>query len=104
MAGTDSVSANNRFPAQSGGKDGNNYLREGSGNKGAERGNGIEKPISSKWRISGFLSLDNYNYVTLVNASGDIRLVNKTEFHGKGIMMFGFVDGEKVTYFSGVSK
>ncbi|MBD1226408.1 zonular occludens toxin family protein [Xenorhabdus griffiniae] len=62
------------------------------------------KPIYSKWRISGVLSVDNYTYVALVNASGDIRLVNKNDFHGKGTMMFGFVDGEKVTYFSGVSK
>ncbi|MBC8953597.1 zonular occludens toxin domain-containing protein [Xenorhabdus sp. PB62.4] len=86
---------------------GDNNLREGSGNQGtqgAAREKIADPPISSKWRISGFLSMDNYNYVTLVNASGDIRLVNKTEFHGKGIMMFGFVDGEKVTYFSGVSK
>ncbi|OKP02015.1 zonular occludens toxin domain-containing protein [Xenorhabdus eapokensis] len=74
------------------------------GTQGAAREKIADPPISSKWRISGFLSMDNYNYVTLVNSSGDIRLVNKTEFHGKGIMMFGFVDGEKVTYFSGVSK
>ncbi|MBD1229578.1 zonular occludens toxin domain-containing protein [Xenorhabdus griffiniae] len=79
-------------------------LRTGSGNQGTEREKRVDPPVSSKWRISGFLSMDNYNYVTLVNASGDIRLVNKTEFHGKGVMMFGFVDGEKVTYFSGVSK
>lgn len=62
------------------------------------------KPVSSKWRISGVLNIDNYAYVALVNAAGDIRLVNKNDFHGKGMMMFGFVDGEKVTYFSGVAK
>ncbi len=62
------------------------------------------KLVSSRWRISGTLNVDNYAYVVLVNSSWDIRLVNKNNFHGKGIMMFGFVDGEKVTYFSGVSK
>ncbi|WP_340610855.1 zonular occludens toxin family protein [Xenorhabdus bharatensis] len=62
------------------------------------------KPVSAQWRISGILTIDNYAYVALVNAAGDIRLVNKNDFHGKGLMMFGFVDGEKVTYFSGVAK
>ncbi|PHM31186.1 zonular occludens toxin domain-containing protein [Xenorhabdus innexi] len=86
-----------------GGNVGNNLL-SGDRNQGTQEASREQISLSSKWRISGFLSVDNYNYVTLVNSSGNIRLVNKTEFHGKGIMMFGFVDGEKVTYFSGVSK
>lgn len=63
-----------------------------------------ENPVSSTWRISGTLQQDDINYIALVNSNGDIRLVNKNSFHGKGVMLFGFVDGEKVTYFSGTSK
>ncbi|MBD2805254.1 hypothetical protein ID855_11240 [Xenorhabdus sp. ZM] len=85
-----------------GGEYDNKPLREGDGDKRVEKE--INKPISSSWRISGVLNIDDYTYVTLVNAAGDIRLVNKTGFQGKGIMMFGFIDGEKVTYFSGASK
>ncbi|MBD2791542.1 hypothetical protein ID852_13970 [Xenorhabdus sp. 42] len=92
-SGTDS----NKSPQQ----EGRSSLPNGTKN---ETNGDAVKPASSKWRISGTLNVDNYAYVALVNASGDIRLVNKNEFHGKGIMMFGFVDGEKVTYFSGASK
>lgn len=57
--------------------------------------------ISTSWRISGTLTQNDINYIVLVNSSGDIRLENKSTFHGKGLMMFGIVDGQKVTYFSG---
>ncbi|MDE1493936.1 hypothetical protein KKJ25_02885 [Xenorhabdus bovienii] len=87
------------------GESNNNNMRERGGTERIERTEeGIDNPVSASWRISGVLNIDNYTYVALVNASGDIRMVNKTNFHGQGIMMFGFVDGEKVTYFSGVSK
>ncbi|MCG3472469.1 hypothetical protein L7750_19485 [Xenorhabdus bovienii] len=101
VSGVNNNDVLDKVSSHNGSKYDNNNLRERSG---TERERGIENPVSSSWRISGVLNIDNYIYVTLVNSSGDIRMVNKTDFYGKGIMMFGFVDGEKVTYFSGVSK
>lgn len=64
----------------------------------------LNKPVetlSQIWRISGTLTQDDINYIVLVNSTGDIRLENKSTFHGKGLMLFGIIDGQKVTYFSG---
>jgi len=57
--------------------------------------------LSKDWRISGTLFQHGSNFVILVSTSGSFRVVSKTNFHGSGYSLFGIVDGQRVTYYSG---
>lgn len=67
-----------------------------------------QKPVipsnSTEWRISGELFNNGLHYVTIINTSGDIRLLSRSVFTGFGNSLTGTVDGQTVTYFTGHSK
>ncbi|HFL5522620.1 TPA: zonular occludens toxin family protein [Salmonella bongori] len=57
--------------------------------------------VSSTWRIGGRMVKDDLSYVVLVNADGRVRMELLNGFSFNGLYMSGFVDGEKVTVWSG---
>lgn len=56
--------------------------------------------ISTNWRIIGYLKRDGVNLVILTNEK-EIRYEYLSSFKNEGRLMFGFIDGEKVTFYSG---
>ena len=63
--------------------------------------NSLPSSVSSTWRIGGRLVKDDLAYVVLVNINGRVRIELLNEFSFNGLYMTGFVDGEKVTVWSG---
>ncbi|EDU9607630.1 hypothetical protein YT03_003775 [Salmonella enterica subsp. enterica] len=57
--------------------------------------------VSSTWRIGGRLVKGDLSYVVLVNVDGRVRMELLNGFSFNGLYMSGFVDGEKVTVWSG---
>ncbi|EGC2195072.1 hypothetical protein H8900_001354 [Salmonella enterica] len=62
---------------------------------------GFNSLVSSNWRIGGRLVKDDLSYVVLVNVDGRVRMELLNGFSFNGLYMSGFVDGEKVTVWSG---
>lgn len=56
--------------------------------------------VSTNWRIVGYLKRDGVNLVILTNEK-EIRYEYLSSFKNEGRLMFGFIDGEKVTFYSG---
>lgn len=56
---------------------------------------------SKRWRIQGVLKSGTERYIVLVDKNGAMRFEHPQNFTGSGLKMTGYVDGEKVTYFSG---
>ena len=56
---------------------------------------------SKRWRIQGVLKSGTERYVVLVDKNGAMRFEHPQNFTNTGLKMTGYVDGEKVTYFSG---
>ncbi|EDP8644545.1 zonular occludens toxin family protein [Salmonella bongori] len=57
--------------------------------------------VSSTWRIGGRMVKGDLSYVVLVNVDGRVRMELLNGFSFNGLYMSGFVDGEKVTVWSG---
>ncbi|EHG3460613.1 hypothetical protein JZC40_004363 [Salmonella enterica subsp. enterica serovar Moero] len=57
--------------------------------------------VSSTWRIGGRMVKGDLSYVVLVNVDGRVRMELLNGFAFNGLYMSGFVDGEKVTVWSG---
>ncbi|RDA72703.1 hypothetical protein DVH07_00735 [Hafnia paralvei] len=57
--------------------------------------------VSSTWRIGGRMIKDDLSYVVLVNVDGRVRMELLNGFSFNGLYMSGFIDGEKVTVWSG---
>lgn len=57
--------------------------------------------VSSTWRIGGRMVKGELSYVVLVNVDGRVRMELLNGFSFNGLYMSGFVDGEKVTVWSG---
>lgn len=64
----------------------------------------VEKPLSTKWRITGELKKDNKSFVILADNENRLRLEPSSQFSFSGRMLQGEIDGEIVSYFSGESK
>lgn len=56
--------------------------------------------LSTNWKIIGYLKRDGDNLVILSNDK-DIRYEKLAKFHSSGRFLYGFIDGEKVTFYSG---
>lgn len=56
---------------------------------------------SKRWRIQGVLKSGTERYVVLVDKNGAMRFEHPQNFTGSGLKMTGYIDGEKVSYFSG---
>lgn len=63
-----------------------------------------EVATSKDWRITGTLVQSGSVYVVISDSSDNIRLINRSVFHGRGLLMVGTVDGQRVSYYSGKSK
>ncbi|ASD97044.1 hypothetical protein FGH87_26485 [Salmonella enterica] len=93
-------------------KDESEFKSEISGNSVSSSGVGLTQgypvsqtltnsSVSSTWRIGGRLVKDDLSYVVLVNINGRVRIELLNDFSFNGLYMSGFVDGEKVTVWSG---
>lgn len=60
----------------------------------------ISPKLSSNWKIIGYLKKDGNDIVILSNDK-DIRYEKLSKFHSNGRFLYGFIDGEKVTFYSG---
>ena len=58
--------------------------------------------LSSMWRITGELNNKQGKFVIIASKDGVIRLLDRELFFGKDLTMYGIVDNEKITYYSGV--
>ncbi|MDE9447963.1 hypothetical protein KKJ04_21135 [Xenorhabdus bovienii] len=58
--------------------------------------------LSSYWRITGELNNDKGRFIIIVSKDGVIRLLDRNLFFGSNLTMYGIIDNEKVTYYSGV--
>ncbi|WP_263062799.1 zonular occludens toxin family protein [Dickeya dadantii] len=61
-------------------------------------------PLSRTWRISGTLKTELADFVVISDGFGTVRLIGREVFVGQGMTMFGLIDGERVTWFSGDKK
>lgn len=61
----------------------------------------VNKPLSTKWRITGELKKDNKVFVILSDNENRLRLEPSVQFNFSGRMLQGEIDGEIVSYFSG---
>ncbi|MBP2847673.1 hypothetical protein J8655_19765 [Dickeya oryzae] len=61
-------------------------------------------PLSRTWRISGTLKTELSDFVVISDGFGTVRLIGREVFVGQGMTMFGLIDGERVTWFSGDKK
>ncbi|HAK7760387.1 TPA: hypothetical protein H2V15_004656 [Salmonella enterica] len=65
----------------------------------------IKEPVyklSSNWRITGELNNSKGKFIIIASKDGVIRLLDRDLFFGNDLTMYGIVDNEKVTYYSGV--
>ncbi|WP_186428578.1 zonular occludens toxin domain-containing protein [Citrobacter portucalensis] len=65
----------------------------------------IKEPVyklSSYWRITGELNNAKGKFIIIASKDGVIRLLDRDLFFGNDLTMYGIVDNEKVTYYSGV--
>ena len=58
--------------------------------------------LSSYWRITGELNNSKGKFIIIASKDGVIRLLDRDLFFGNDLTMYGIVDNEKVTYYSGV--
>ena len=66
--------------------------------------NELEKtPISSNWRITGYLERKGEKLVILTDGNY-LRYEPSSRFTKKGNMLVGLIDGERVTVYSGSGK
>lgn len=56
---------------------------------------------SKRWRIQGVLKTGTERFVVLTDKDGAMRFEHPQNFTNTGLKMTGYVDGEKVTYFTG---
>jgi len=68
---------------------------------GTSQSKGGSSGVSDMWRISGTMRLGNTSFVVLSNTSGRIRLEHPSNFQNSGSSIVGFIDGERVTTWSG---
>ncbi|EIL4459043.1 hypothetical protein LLL26_004712, partial [Salmonella enterica] len=65
----------------------------------------IKEPVyklSPNWRITGELNNTKGKFIIIASKDGVIRLLDRDLFFGNDLTMYGIVDNEKVTYYSGV--
>ena len=60
-------------------------------------------PISESMRVVGSIQVGNLSYVAVGLASGRVRLEHPSVFQNSGAVTVGEVDGQRVTYWSGVA-
>ena len=58
--------------------------------------------VSDLWRVVGTFQSGQATWVVLVNDAGATRFEHPSNFQGAGATMVGQVDGQRVTYWSGV--
>ncbi|OOF56092.1 hypothetical protein BKK56_03655 [Rodentibacter genomosp. 2] len=58
--------------------------------------------LSQMWRITGEIARGGEHFVVLMNNQGHLRLEPKHHFEGEGRALSGVINGERVTYYSGV--
>lgn len=62
----------------------------------------VSNIISKNWRIVGEMQKESAKYVILSDLKGNLRLLPRHYFKGNGRLLSGVVDGELVSYYSGV--
>jgi zona occludens toxin len=72
-----------------------------SGAVGSAAGGSFGPKTSTVWRVAGGYSAQGHSWVLLADGDGRLRVESPGEFIGSGIARVGFVEGERVTQWSG---
>lgn len=60
--------------------------------------------VSATWRVAGSVSVDGESWAVLADSLGRLRLESPSNFQARGYSVFGVLDGERVTHWSGTEK
>ncbi|MEG3651220.1 zonular occludens toxin domain-containing protein [Escherichia coli] len=61
----------------------------------------LEPQLSKLWKISGVLKDSSGEYVIVSSTTGVTKILDRGLFFGTSYTMYGIVDNEKITYYSG---
>ncbi len=62
-----------------------------------------QNPFSAGWRVAGHYTVGDGRYIVVADGTGRLRVESPSLFQNSGIAIVGTIDGEKVTFWTGVA-